>query len=63
MKNLSANEEAACFIRYVDSQPIAFAQRQLLQDYIEDAESSPGRIIRKPYLWPKDSDGKLMPRP
>ncbi len=35
------NDEAACFIKYVDNVPIAFAQCQLRHDYVEGTESSP----------------------
>ena len=40
-RKLEANDEAACFIRYVDDKPIAFAQCQLRHDYVEGTESSP----------------------
>ena len=35
------NEDAVCFIEYVDGKPIAFAQSQLRYDYVEGTESSP----------------------
>lgn len=35
------NNEAACFIKYVDDRPIAFAQCQLRHDYVEGTRSSP----------------------
>ncbi len=35
------NDEAACFIKFVDEMPIAFAQCQLRHDYVEGTESSP----------------------
>ena len=38
---LAMNDEAACFIKYADSQPVAFAQCQLRHDYVEGTESSP----------------------
>ena len=38
---LTTNDEAACFIKYVDGVPIAFAQCQLRHDYVEGTESSP----------------------
>ena len=38
---LALNDEAACFIKYVDDKPIAFAQCQLRHDYVEGTESSP----------------------
>ena len=40
-RNLVMNDEAACFIKYVDAKPIAFAQCQLRHDYVEGTESSP----------------------
>ena len=40
-QNLVTNEEAACFIKYVDDKPIAFAQCQLRYDYVEGTKSSP----------------------
>ena len=38
---LTTNDEAACFIKYVDGVLIAFAQCQLRHDYVEGTESSP----------------------
>ena len=38
---LAINDEAACFIKYVDDKPIAFAQCQLRHDYVEGTENSP----------------------
>ena len=38
---LAMTDEAACFIKYVDDVPIAFAQCQLRHDYVEGTESSP----------------------
>ncbi len=35
------NEEAACFLKYADNRPIAFAQCQLRHDYVEGTDSSP----------------------
>lgn len=40
-RNLVMNDEAACFIRYADDKPIAFAQCQLRHDYVEGTKSSP----------------------
>ena len=40
-RELARNDEAACFIKYVDDKPIAFAHCQLRHDYVEGAESSP----------------------
>ena len=40
-RQLVANDEAACFITYVDDKPIAFSQCQLRHDYVEGTDSSP----------------------
>ena len=40
-RELVKNEEAACFIKYMDNKPVAFAQCQLRHDYVEGADSSP----------------------
>ena len=40
-RGLATNDEAACFVKYVDSTPVAFAQCQLRHDYVEGTESSP----------------------
>lgn len=40
-RKMAMNDEAACFIKYVDDKPIAFAQCQLRHDYVEGTESSP----------------------
>ena len=40
-RELAKSHEAACFIKYVDNKPIAFAQCQLRHDYVEGTESAP----------------------
>ena len=35
------NTDAACFLKYVGSRPVAFAQCQLRHDYVEGTDSSP----------------------
>lgn len=40
-RGLAVNDEAACFMKYVDDRPIAFAQCGLRHDYVEGTESSP----------------------
>ena len=40
-RELAMNNEAVCFIKYIDDKPIAFAQCQLRHDYVEGTESSP----------------------
>ena len=40
-RQLVTQDEAACFIKYVEDKPIAFAQCQLRHDYVEGTDSSP----------------------
>lgn len=40
-RQLARNDDAVCFIQYVDDKPIAFAQCQLRRDYVEGTASSP----------------------
>ena len=40
-RELIRNEDAACFLAYIDGRPIAFAQCQLRHDYVEGTNSSP----------------------
>ena len=40
-RRLAMNDDAICFIKYVDDKPIAFAQCQLRHDYVEGTDSSP----------------------
>ena len=40
-RKLIMNDETACFIKYAEDKPIAFAQCQLRHDYVEGTESSP----------------------
>ncbi len=40
-KEITEKEDAACFIKYVDDIPIAFAQSGLRYDYVEGTDSSP----------------------
>ena len=40
-ERLAANEEAACFLKYVDVEAVGFAQCQLRHDYVEGTETSP----------------------
>ena len=40
-RDLAEKEDAACFIRYADHRPVAFAQCQLRYDYVEGTDSSP----------------------
>lgn len=40
-EELITNDKAICFIKYVDSKAIGFAQCQLRTDYVEGTETSP----------------------
>ena len=40
-EGLVADEEAACFLKYVDGEAVGFAQCQLRHDYVEGTETSP----------------------
>ena len=40
-RQLVMNDDAVCFIKYIEDKPIAFAQCQLRHDYVEGTESSP----------------------
>ena len=40
-RELVKQEDAACFLKWVDGKPIAFAQVQLRHDYVEGTETSP----------------------
>ena len=39
-RELIKNEDAACFIKYIGGNPVAFAQSQLRHDYVEGTDSS-----------------------
>lgn len=40
-RQLAVNDEAVCFIKYVEGRPIGFSQCQLRHDYVEGTESTP----------------------
>lgn len=40
-RELMMREDAACFLKYIDGKPIAFAHSQLRRDYVEGTDSSP----------------------
>ncbi len=40
-RELLGNGDAACFLKYLDGRPVAFAQCQLRHDYVEGTNSSP----------------------
>lgn len=50
---LARNDEAVCFIKYVDDKPIAFAQCQLRHDYVEGTDSSPLGYLEGIYVQEK----------
>jgi aminoglycoside 6'-N-acetyltransferase I len=50
---LAKNDEAVCFIKYVDDKPIAFAQCQLRHDYVEGTDSSPVGYLEGIYVQEK----------
>lgn len=35
------NEDSACFLKYIEGKPVAFAQCKLRHDYVEGTDSSP----------------------
>ncbi len=39
--DIISNENAVCFIKYVEDKPIGFAQCQIRYDYVEGTETSP----------------------
>ena len=40
-RELITSDDAACFLKYVDYRPVAFAHCQLRHDYVEGTNSSP----------------------
>ena len=44
-RELIKDEEAACFLKYIDGSPVAFAQCQLRHDYVEGTNSSPAGYL------------------
>ena len=40
-EEITENEQAICYIKYVDSKPVGFAHCQLRTDYVEGTHSSP----------------------
>ena len=49
-RKLAENDEAACFIKYLEDAPVAFAQCQLRRDYVEGTESSPVGYLEGIYV-------------
>ena len=52
-RKLAVDDEAACFIKYAEDQPIAFAQCQLRYDYGEGTKSSPVGYLEGIYVREK----------
>ncbi|MBQ8313338.1 MAG: GNAT family N-acetyltransferase [Clostridia bacterium] len=50
---LTASDEAACFLAYEGSEPIGFAQCQLRHDYVEGCETSPVGFLEGVYVQPE----------
>lgn len=55
-ERLAANEEAACFLKYVGDTAVGFAQCQLRHDYVEGTETSPvgyleGILVEEAYRY------------
>lgn len=49
-----SNNDAVCFIKYVDDVPVGFAQCQLRHDYVEGTHSSPVGYLEGIFVVPKN---------
>ena len=58
-RRLAMNDEAACFIKYVDEKPIAFAQCGLRHDYVEGTDSSPVGYLEGVFCLGRISETRL----
>lgn len=47
------NNDAVCFIKYVDDTPVGFAQCQLRYDYVEGTHSSPVGYLEGVFVTPE----------
>ena len=47
---LTASDEAACFLAFVDRLPVGFARCQLRHDYVEGCETSPVGFLEGIYV-------------
>ena len=45
-----SSEDAACFLKYVDDEPVGFAYCQLRTDYVEGTDSSPVGYLEGIYI-------------
>ncbi len=52
-RKLVMNDEAVCYMKYIDDQPAAFAQCQLRHDYVEGTDSSPVGYLEGIYVREK----------
>jgi aminoglycoside 6'-N-acetyltransferase I len=52
-ERLAADEEAACFLKYVGDTAVGFAQCQLRHDYVEGTETSPVGYLEGIYVAPE----------
>ncbi|MBQ8227935.1 MAG: GNAT family N-acetyltransferase [Clostridia bacterium] len=48
-----SNNDAVCFIKYVNDTPIGFAQCQLRHDYVEGTHSSPVGYLEGVFITPE----------
>ena len=49
---LAGNENAACFLKFADGQPVAFAQCGLRTDYVEGTDTSPVGYLEGIFVLP-----------
>ena len=52
-RRLAVNDDVACFIKYVDGEPAAFAQCGLRRDHVEGTASSPVGYLEGIYVLEK----------
>ena len=49
----ASNNDAACFIKFIEAKPAGFAQCQLRYDYVEGTQSSPVGYLEGIFIEPK----------
>ena len=49
-RELIQNEDAVCYLKYIDNKPVAFAQCQMRHDYVEGTDSSPVGYLEGVYV-------------
>ena len=47
------NNDAVCFVKYIDDMPVGFAQCQLRHDYVEGTHSSPVAYLEGVFVAPE----------